>query len=107
MPQFCLGYDTMSNMPTNDRGFDRYRELAARVGELRPNLIGYENAIGYLAIFDEFVRECERGLAVHTVCDYLLEPGTPRPETTVIERIQELHLSMKLDDDCVHRLHEK
>jgi hypothetical protein len=86
---------------------DRYRQLAAEVSELRPNIVGRENASGYLALFDEFVRECELGLALHAVCDYLLESGSPRPGPSVIERIDALHRSMKIQDDCVDRLRQR
>ena len=86
---------------------DRYRQLAAEVSELRPNIVGRENASGYLALFDEFVRECELGLALHAVCDYLLESGSPRPEARVIERVHTLHRSMGIEGDCVDRLRQR
>jgi len=50
-------------------------------------------------LFDEFVRETELGLALHTVCDYLLESETPRPEATTVEQIRALHTSMEIKDD--------
>ncbi len=75
--------------------------------ELRSSLAGRKNANDRLDLFDELVTEQEFGLALHEVCDYPLEQGSPRPETTVIEGIQAPHESMKLEDDCVHRLRQK
>jgi hypothetical protein len=85
----------------------KYRELAARVGELRPILEEGKNAGDYLALFDEFVREAELGLAPHAACDYLLEREAARSETSLIEKIEALHGSMELEDDCVDRLRKK
>lgn len=85
----------------------RFEELRAGVEELRPILVAEQRAHGYLSLFDEFVREAELGLALHTVCDYLLESETPRPEATTVERIRALHASMEIEDDCLDRLRQK
>ena len=77
------------------------------MSELRPILERGENASGYLALFDESVRESELGLALHAVCDYLLEPGPASPESGIIENIRSLHGSMRIEDDCVDRLRQK
>jgi len=71
------------------------------VTELRSIPERDEKAGGYLDLFDGFVREAELGLALHAICDYLLEPDAPLAEGTVIENIQALHSSMELEDDCV------
>lgn len=34
-------------------------------------------AAGYLKFFDDFLEEGEFGLALHALCDYLLEPDVP------------------------------
>jgi hypothetical protein len=90
----------------NDRT-RRIEELRDNVGELRPVLAEGSNAEGYLTLFDEFVPECELGLALHSVCDYLLEPGTPPAAAETINRIQALHAAMEIEDDCMERLMAK
>ncbi len=85
----------------------RFDELRARVEQLRPILADKQDAYGYLSLFDEFVREAEFGLALHAVCDCLLEPETPRPEPTTVERIRALHALMEIEDDCLDRLRQK
>jgi len=58
-------------------------------------------------IFDEFVREHEWGLALHVVCDYLLEPATQAAPIAVIQQIQILHEAMAIEDTCVADLRAK
>ena len=86
---------------------DRFRRLATKLGELRPILLGGDNAGGYLDLFDRFLEHNELGLALHAVCDYLLEPASPSPEISMIENILTLHQSMEIEDDCVDRLRRK
>ena len=59
------------------------------------------------AVFDEFIREHEWELALHVVCDYLLEPATPAAAPELIAKIQNLHEIMGLEDSCVTDLHRK
>lgn len=90
----------------NDR-VNRAEELRAKLRELRQVLAEASDGEGYLMLFDEFVRECEFDLALHSVCDYLLEPGTPAVEIETIDRIQALHVNLEVRDDCVKRLRAK
>ncbi len=90
----------------NDR-VKRAEELRAKLTELRQVLADASDGEGYLALFDEFVRECEFDLALHNVCDYLLEPGTPAVEMETIDRIQALHVTLEVQDDCVEWLRAK
>ena len=82
-------------------------EIWERVKKLRPVLSGGQNAGGYLNLFDEFVRECELDLALHCVCDYLLERATPKLDRTTAEEVCSIHLAMELQDDCTERLRAK
>jgi|SRR5580704_10173966 hypothetical protein len=82
-------------------------ELRVRVMQLRPVLLGGLKTDGYLNLFDEFVREWEPDLALHCVCDYLLEPETVTLDGATIEEVCSIHLSMDLRDDCVERLRTK
>ena len=58
-------------------------------------------------VFDEFVREHEWGLALHVVCDYLLEPTTQAAPEAVMQQIQSLHEVMAIEDTCVADLRRK
>jgi len=56
-------------------------------------------------LFDEFLREHEFELALHVLCDYLLEPTTQPAAPTVVKLIEKLHASMQIVDNCVADLH--
>ena len=59
---------------------------------------------GYLNPFDEFMRETELGSALDLVCDFMLEPGSPKIDGATIDRVEALHAEMEMKDDCVERL---
>ena len=56
-----------------------------------------------LALFDEFVREEEFGLAANVLCDCLAQQ-TPVISTAVLDRIKELYRMMHLEDPCLEEL---
>ena len=56
--------------------------------------------------FDEFVREHEFDLALHLICDSVLE-STTQPATALIQKIEDLHAAMKIEDNCVASLQDK
>ena len=85
----------------------RSQDLSKRLEELRPILAEKEASSGYLKFFDEFLGECELGLALHAVSDYLLEKGIPGPDDQTIDRIRVLHDALDISDDCVERLRAK
>jgi hypothetical protein len=49
--------------------------VAAQLQSLRPILLT-EHGHSFLDLFDEFMREQEFELALHVVCDYILEPDS-------------------------------
>jgi hypothetical protein len=57
-----------------------------------------------LSLFDEFVREQEYELALHLVCDFLLGADAIPVTEAVLKRIEELHRTMDIRDDCTARL---
>jgi hypothetical protein len=57
--------------------------------------------------FDESIREHEWEVALHVVCDYLLEAATPPAQLVVIEQILILHRAMGIEDTCVADLRRK
>jgi hypothetical protein len=58
----------------------------------------------FLGPFDEFMDQYEFELALHVVCDFILEPDSPRVDQATIDRIQRLHAAMGIDDRCVEDL---
>ena len=86
---------------------DRIQDLRNSVNELRSILAEGPGGDRYLTLFDEFVRECEIGLALHNICDYLLDPGRPAGSPGTIERIRKLHEVMEIHDDCLERLNAR
>jgi len=53
--------------------------------------------------FCELIDANEFEVALHTLCDFLLESGDPI-DATVFQRITELHTKMGLNDDCMSQL---
>jgi hypothetical protein len=58
-------------------------------------------------LFDEFIREYEFELALHVICDYLLEPEIQIPHDSILEKISSLHSTMQVEDDCLTKLRAK
>jgi hypothetical protein len=54
--------------------------------------------------FDEFLEANEFELALHTLCDLLMESEGVPITTNLLEIIAELHESMEITDDWVVRL---
>lgn len=88
-------------MPTRD-----FSKIRSELQLLRPLLLTSEGR-GFLALFDEFLREHEFGLALHALCDYMLEPSSPRVSESTIRAIQDLHFLMEIDDSCVADMRNK
>lgn len=82
---------------------EQFNNVRTRLQNLRHLISHSETAQGYLDLFDEFVREYEFALALETLCDFLVEAGSPvRP--TVLAQIDDLHKLMKVEDSCVEKL---
>lgn len=84
----------------------RQQEMSQKLGSLRP-VLPTGGDLNSPLVFDEFLREHEWGLALHVVCDYLLEPTTQAVPTAVIQQIQTLHEVMGIQDTCVADLRRK
>ena len=82
------------------------KELQAQLQSLRPVLLT-ERGHSYLEIFDEFVQQHELGLALHAVCDFILDPDSPQVDESTVDQIQRLHAAMKIDDRCVEELRSR
>jgi hypothetical protein len=78
-------------------------ELQTQLQSLRM-LLADERGHSFLDLFDEFMQQREFGLALHAVCDYLLQSDSPRVSKLTVEQIHRLHNAMKIDDQCVEDL---
>jgi hypothetical protein len=79
------------------------KELVSQLMSFRPLLVDGRDS-GYLNLFDEFMRETELGCALDLVCDFMLEPGSPKIDDATIDRVEALHTEMEMKDDCAERL---
>jgi hypothetical protein len=89
-------------MPTDRTRLDHYADLSTRLSSLRRLFLG-ETAPGYLGLFDEFLEHAEFGLALETLCDFLLE-SVPRLDGGDLAQIEALYALMEMDDTCVSSL---
>lgn len=78
-------------------------ELQVQLQSLRPVLLA-ESDRSFLNLFDEFVQQHEFELALHVVCDFILDSDSPRVSKSILDRIRELHAAMKVHDGCVRML---
>ena len=81
------------------------QEMVRKLASLKPLLSTGGDDLNQL--FDDFVRQHEWGLALHLVCDYLLEPTAQAASEAVIQQIQSLHEAMEIEDTCVADLRGK
>ena len=81
------------------------QEVKKHLEDLKDVLLN-EMDSGCSDLFDEFIREHEFGLALHVICDHVLE-STTQPTTTLIQKIEALHAAMKIEDNCVANLRDK
>jgi hypothetical protein len=81
-------------------------ELRTQLQFLRPLLLN-EPGHSCLDLFDEFLQEQEFGLALHVVCDLILQPDSPGVSKATVDQIQRLHAAMEIDDRCVEELQKK
>ena len=55
-------------------------------------------------MFDEFVEQHEFELALHVVCDLILDSVSPQPSKSILDQIRDLHTAVRIDDSCVQKL---
>jgi|SRR5271163_4604480 len=81
------------------------QDMVRKLASLKPLLSAGGDDLNQL--FDEFVQEHEWELALHLVCDYLLEPKTHAQPEAVIQEIRDLHDVMGIEDTCIADLRQK
>ena len=79
------------------------QQVEAQLQALRPVLLTKRNH-SFLDFFDEFMQQREFGLALHAVCDCILEPDSPRVSRSILDQIQQLHAAMGIVDGCIEEL---
>jgi hypothetical protein len=77
-----------------------YAEMTPRLMALRPLFSLNENLASYRDFFDELLEANEFEVALHALCDFLMEPGIPGIGLEEIEEIEKIHQRMKLEDNC-------
>ena len=82
------------------------KKLQAQLKNLRSVLVT-ERSEAFRDLFDEFLKHYEFELALHALCDFVLESDSPPVTTTILEQIQHLHATMKINDSCVEQLRKK
>jgi hypothetical protein len=82
------------------------KELQDRLRNLRSVLVT-ERSGAFLGLFDEFLENHEFELALHTLCDFVLESDSPPVPTAILDQIQFLHATMKINDSCVEQLRNR
>lgn len=81
----------------------QFSDVRTQLQSLRHLISHSETAQGYFDLFDEFVREYEFGLALETLCDFLVETGNP-VDPAVLAQIDSLHKLMRVEDACLEKL---
>ena len=84
-----------------------FREIAVRLETLRNVFSSGKQGAKYEAFFDEYLQANDLELALHAVCDFLLDSTTRQPTDLALRTIESLHNLMELRDDCVAKLKEK
>jgi len=82
------------------------QNLTDKFHPLRAALAKQED-LGDLELFDTLVDNYEFELALHFLCDYLLEQQGCGTDIDTIERIAVLHSEMEIQDNCVALLSAK
>jgi hypothetical protein len=57
--------------------------------------------------FEQYLDENELELALHIVCEYILESPASMIGPSVLANIEEAHRAMDLQDDCVEKIRLK
>jgi hypothetical protein len=81
--------------------------LKDQMEDLRDSIPELRDDAKYLSLFEEFLREHEFGLALETLCDFLLESPATSINSSLLDHIAKLHAAMDVRDECVARLMAK
>jgi hypothetical protein len=82
------------------------KELRTQLELLRPLLLA-EPDHSFLALFDELMQEGEFGVALDVLCDFVLQPDSPKVSKSTVDQIQRLHAAMGINDRRIEELQKK
>ena len=84
-----------------------WAELDTDLRALRPMFEQSPDGVRAPNWFDEYLSANELGLALETLCDYLLEADLLDVPRHVLREIERLHARMGVQDNCANNLHQK
>jgi hypothetical protein len=84
-----------------------WSQLDAELRNLRTTFDPSPKGALALQYFDEYLLANEFGLALETLCDFLLDSDAPNIATDLLLQLQLLHTKMGVDDNCVRNLGQK
>jgi hypothetical protein len=83
---------------------EHYRSVSDKLLAFEALFDQSERGRNYRSHFREFLEANELELALHSVCDFLLEKGAAAVDAGTIDRIDSLHQQMSIHDDCAAKL---
>jgi hypothetical protein len=91
---------------TNER-LAYYREINSRLRQMIGLFDDQPGGATYRDYFEETLDANELEIALHALCNFLLETTTRPVAESVVVQIGALHGAMGLEDECVSKLREK
>jgi len=85
----------------------RHAALRTRLGALKELFSASKNSARYSEPFDDYLEHREFGLALETLCDFLLEPDVRPASDRELAEIASLHTLLEVADQCVLKLTSK
>jgi hypothetical protein len=86
---------------------DLWAELEHDLQALRAEFPKSELGSAARKAFDEYLSANEFGLALETLCDFLLDRDEPAIASHLFEEISRLHARIHVNDNCVTLLQQK
>jgi hypothetical protein len=81
-------------------------DIVSRLGSLRHVLIA-ESDRSRVDFFDDLTEHHEFGLALHEICEYLLERDASNIAQSDLDQIEVLHHIMEVSDKCADELRRR
>jgi hypothetical protein len=84
-----------------------WTEIQCELRTLTPLFDCAPDGAAALEHFKEYISHNELGLALETLCEFLIESELSAISSEQIGQIQRLHSKMKMEDGCVENLRRK
>jgi hypothetical protein len=92
---------------TRQQLHDLWAEVEFELRALTPLFDSSPDGVTALEHFDEYLSHNELGLALETLCAFLVESDGSATSPELLAQIQRLHSKMKMEDECVENLRRK